>query len=97
MSTSSRFIGMALVLSVAAFALGLWPAVSDAPWEKETTIIVQDSVELQKKAEQARICLTIIDGVSYSRATYLLLEDLGDHVYLWKAAGCDDYVAQVAE
>ena len=100
MSKSKIFVGMALVLSVAAFVLGLWPAVADALWEEETPI-VQDSVELQKESAQARICLAIIDGISHSSSARALRalfvaspRKLGG---IWEEAGCDDYLARVTK
>ena len=48
---------VALVLSVAAFALALWPAVGDPPWEKVVVEVVTSEGEVSPEDARFEKCL----------------------------------------
>ena len=50
---------VALVLSVAAFALALWPAVGDPPWEKVVVEVVASEGEVSPEDARFEKCLAL--------------------------------------
>jgi len=50
---------LAVVLSVAAFTLALWPAVGDAPWEKVVVEVVTSEGEVSPEDARFEKCLAL--------------------------------------
>jgi hypothetical protein len=50
---------VAVVLSVAAFALALWPSVGDAPWEKVVVEVVTSEGEVSPEDARFEKCLDL--------------------------------------
>ena len=79
-------VGIALALSVVAFVLALWPAVTDAPWEAEPVIV--QPVQKTDAPSQATICLQLLDTPVGARGLASPLAGAA-----WNNANCDEFFA----
>ena len=99
MKISNVTIGIALVLSICSFVLALWPAVGDPPWEESSNNVAQGQSNVPGRSAQAKVCLQLLDDIGslgfeefrYAGATGDVLQGY------WEAAGCDEYLAILAD
>jgi len=71
---NNYLVGAALALAIAAFVLALWPAVADAPWEKQEVHVEIAPLQLQDSLSQSCLELAQTKPTTREGSNYIVAE-----------------------
>ena len=76
-------VGIALALSIVAFILALWPAVADAPWEKEENLVTDTTVPTELSQAEQCLRLVLAEPSTRTASTMWFIESEGKKIGCW--------------